>query len=87
MSFGASPLRQEIGLGRARSIESVAITWPVTGRTEVIRALEMDRFYRVREGEAAAVPLTLKTLRLSPGPSRASNDRRGGHSGPARGDR
>ena len=86
-SFGASPLRQEIGLGQARSIESVAITWPVTGVTQVIRGLDMDRFYRVREGEAAAVPLTLKTLRLSSGPSGGSNGRRGGHSGPARGDR
>jgi hypothetical protein len=49
-SFGASPLRQEIGLGDARRIESVEIFWPVTGATQTVRGLELDRHYRIREG-------------------------------------
>ncbi len=68
-SFGASPLRQEIGLGRATSISSVEISWPATGTTQILKNLAMDRRYRVREGEAQAVPLTLKTFDLSPVPT------------------
>jgi hypothetical protein len=55
-SFGASPLRQEIGLGQARSIARVEIFWPATGKTQVLVGLEPDRFYRVREGDARATP-------------------------------
>jgi hypothetical protein len=61
-SFGASPLRQEIGLGQAQGIVRVEIFWPVTGKTQVIRGLEMDRAYTIREGEAAAREVVLKTF-------------------------
>ena len=66
-SFGGSPLRQEIGLGRASAIEEVEILWPGSGTRQVLRGLALDRFYLVREGESAAAPLTLPTFRLSPG--------------------
>jgi hypothetical protein len=54
-SFGASPLRQEIGLGDALRVESVEILWPVTGVTQTLRGLDLDRHYRVREGVEGAV--------------------------------
>jgi hypothetical protein len=63
-SFGASPLRQEIGLGPAQAIERVEIFWPVTGATQVLRGLAMDHFYRVREGASDAVLWELKSFRL-----------------------
>ena len=63
-SFGASPLRQEIGLGDAKSIQAIEITWPADGRKQRLKDLEMDHFYRVREGDAAAVRWDLKTFRL-----------------------
>ncbi len=63
-SFGASPLRQEIGLGQAQAIARVEIFWPCTGKTQVLAGLDMDRFYKVREDRAAAVPWALKTFRL-----------------------
>jgi hypothetical protein len=66
-SFGASPLRQEIGLGRARGIESVTIVWPGSGTRQVLRGLEMDRLYVVREGETTAAPLALRPFRLAAG--------------------
>jgi hypothetical protein len=50
-SFGASPLRQEIGLGDATGIASVEITWPGPGPTQTIGRLQMDRRYHVREGQ------------------------------------
>ena len=53
-SFGASPLRQEIGLGDATRITSVEIFWPATGSTQTVRGLQVDHRYRVREGAATA---------------------------------
>ena len=53
-SFGANPLRQEIGLGDATAIRKVEIFWPVPGETQVLTGLKMDRFYQVRQGAPAA---------------------------------
>ena len=68
-SFGANPLRQEIGLGQARSIRLVEISWPTTGKIQVVRHLEMDRFYKMREGELDAVPVALGTFRFPTSPN------------------
>jgi hypothetical protein len=70
-SFGASPLRQEIGLGQALGIERVEIFWPKTGQTQIIRGLAMDRAYIIREGDAAARELVLKGFAW-PAPSSAA---------------
>ena len=58
-SFGASPLRQEIGLGDATRIASVEVFWPVSGSTQTVRGLQVDHRYRVREGAAGATPVEL----------------------------
>ncbi|MBI3414863.1 MAG: VCBS repeat-containing protein [Verrucomicrobia bacterium] len=63
-SFGASPLRQEIGLGQANAIRSVEIFWPATGKTQIIADLSIDRFYKIREGDQAAIAWNLKTFQL-----------------------
>ncbi len=63
-SFGGSSLQQEIGLGAATGIRTVAITWPVTGETDVYRDVAPDRAYRVREGDAALTPVALDPLDL-----------------------
>ncbi len=65
-SFGANPLRQEIGLGKASAVEKVEVFWPVTGKTQTLTGLELDRFYKVREGDAAAVPWPLKSFAFMP---------------------
>ncbi|HEY5552276.1 MAG TPA: CRTAC1 family protein, partial [Opitutaceae bacterium] len=67
-NFGASPLRQELGLGDAKEIVRVEIFWPATGRTQVIEGLAIDRVYLVREGETAAYELTLHGFAW-PGPA------------------
>lgn len=64
-SFGCSPLRQEIGLGDATSIKAVEVTWPLTGKTQVLQGLAIDRFHKVREGEMQAVPWPLKPFKFS----------------------
>ncbi len=61
-SFGCSPLRQEIGLGRARAIERVEIFWPATGKTQVVRDLAMDRCYAIREGDPGAREIRLRSF-------------------------
>ena len=69
-SFGASPLRQEIGLGQAKSIRVVEIFWPVTGKTQTIQGLEMDHFYKITEGKAEPDLWNLKSFAVAttPGP-------------------
>jgi hypothetical protein len=64
-SFGDSSLQQEIGLGDATSIEAVEVMWPVTGQTQVFRDVAMDRFIRIREGEATVTRLQRKPFRLN----------------------
>ncbi|HXG47499.1 MAG TPA: CRTAC1 family protein [Methylomirabilota bacterium] len=56
-SFGASTLRQEIGLGGADRIERVEVWWPVTGVTNILTGLERNRFYEFTEGDGKAVEI------------------------------
>jgi hypothetical protein len=66
-SFGCSPLRQEIGLGQAKSIQAIEIAWPAQGAVQVIKDVAMDRFYQIKEGEARAVRLDVKQFKLARG--------------------
>ena len=66
-SFGGSSLQQEIGLGEATAIRTLAITWPVTGETDVYANVSLDRAYRVREGDAALTPVALAPIDLGAG--------------------
>jgi hypothetical protein len=58
-SFGASPLRQEIGLADATRITGVEVTWPVSGEVQKFSGLEPRRRYRIREGSPEAQPVDL----------------------------
>jgi hypothetical protein len=49
-SFGASPMRLDIGIGPAGAIARVEIFWPVTGETQVVKGLGINRLYHLREG-------------------------------------
>src|SRR5205814_1994024 len=51
-SFGASPLRLEIGLGDAATVERVEVSWPVTGERQVVTLLQPRHRYRIREGSS-----------------------------------
>ncbi len=73
-SFGANPLRQELGLGNALSIERVEIFWPATGRTQVLRGLAMDAADEVQED--AADP---EVLELDPAPFKQGGIHAHGH--------
>jgi len=64
-SFGASPLRQEIGLGKATSVKEIEVFWPATGRTQHWRGPGINRSYRVREGSEELEVLPARTLLFS----------------------
>ena len=65
-SFGGSSLQQEIGLGDATSIRTLAVTWPASGRTDVYRDLGVNRTFRVREGDAAPAQVAVARMALAP---------------------
>jgi len=67
-SFGANPLRQEIGLGRGANIRSLEIRWPGSGTIDTVGPIEPNRFYRVREGSGAVEPIDRPRVRLSSRP-------------------
>ena len=48
-TFGANPLRQTIGLGKAEKIIRLEILWPTTGKTQVFENVPMDRLLRIKE--------------------------------------
>jgi hypothetical protein len=49
-SFGGNPLRQHIGVGRAKRVESMTVTWPTTGVMDRMRDVPVDTSYSLREG-------------------------------------
>lgn len=49
-SFGASPLEQTIGLGKAERIEILEVYWPTSDVTQTFRDVPMDRSLYVLEG-------------------------------------
>jgi hypothetical protein len=60
-SFGGSSLQQEIGLGQAKSIETIEIRWPNRAKSvQLVKDVPMDRTVEVREGvtEHRLIPLT-----------------------------
>ena len=50
-SFGASSLQLEVGLGRADALNAIEVWWPASGLRQRFAHLEMDRMYRIVEGE------------------------------------
>jgi hypothetical protein len=48
-SFGANPLEQTIGLGKAERIAQLEIHWPTSGTTQVFRDVPIDQAIEVTE--------------------------------------
>ena len=67
-SFGANPLRQQIGLGKAEKLERLEIYWPTSKTTQVFTDIPMDRFVHIVEGEAKPKKVEeLKAVKLGAG--------------------
>ena len=65
-TFGANPLRQEIGLGKATKIDSLEILWPTTGVTQSFHDVPADGCIEVTEGQAAYRTVELKRFEFKP---------------------
>jgi hypothetical protein len=63
-SFGGNPLRQHVGLGKATRVNAVEVRWPGSGTVQTFKALEVDRMYHLREGDAEAHERSLKSFRI-----------------------
>ena len=64
-SFGANPLRQTLGLGKAERIEELQILWPATSTTQVFRDVPLDSFVSIVEGVESLEARTLPTFSFS----------------------
>jgi hypothetical protein len=61
-SFGCNTLQQEIGLGKATAIRFIEVFWPATKETQRFENVTMDRYYQVKEGEAALTLVDRKPI-------------------------
>ncbi len=48
-SFGASPLRQHIGLGKAKRIEAIEVWWPTSKSRQIFHDVTMNQFIEIKE--------------------------------------
>jgi hypothetical protein len=63
-SFGASPLRKEIGLGKAQSVDLLEIHWPTSGITQTFNDVPIDVCLEIREGEKKYKVFTLPKIKF-----------------------
>jgi ASPIC and UnbV len=61
-SWGANPLEQHIGLGKANRVAVVEIHWPTSGTTQVFRDVAADQAIQVTESVDKFRVLTRKRV-------------------------
>jgi len=70
-SFGASPLRQNIGLGKADRILEVVVSWPTSGKTQSFDEVPLDGTIEITESAEEFRVIELKTFDYASASSRA----------------
>ncbi len=63
-SFGASPLEQHIGLGRASRITSIEVYWPASKSTQRFQDVKPNQFLEMKELESTYTTLQRPTFHL-----------------------
>lgn len=61
-SFGASPLRREIGIGEATLIDEIEVTWHPGNKSQIFRNVRPDQFLRINEGIDTLEKIQIKPL-------------------------
>ncbi|MDA1313509.1 MAG: CRTAC1 family protein [Acidobacteria bacterium] len=73
-SFGANPLRLQIGLGKADTIDLLEVFWPATGETQRFENVPADQFIEITESEKDFRQMEWRTA-----PFKASANKAAGH--------
>jgi tetratricopeptide (TPR) repeat protein len=63
-SFGSSPLRQELGVGQAKSIDDIEIRWSGSGTIQHLHNVKLNQFLEVIE-DGKVRPLNLMALKFN----------------------
>lgn len=61
-TFGASPLRREIGIGSATIIDEIEIRWHGSGEVQVFKDVKPNQFLKLVEGDDHLTTINLRTL-------------------------
>jgi tetratricopeptide (TPR) repeat protein len=61
-SFGASPLQQHIGIGKAAGIENIEVWWPASKTRQNFAHVTPDQFLQIREFEAVPHKLARRSF-------------------------
>ena len=62
-SFGASPLRQHIGLGKSSGAVDVDVWWPTSGERQHFARLPKNRAFEIKEFDQKTTPIQRPTTR------------------------
>ena len=63
-SFGGNPIRQHIGLGDAKAVQGIEVSWPTSRTVQRFLSVGMDGAYRIKENSAELVPVSYKKFEL-----------------------
>ncbi len=61
-SFGASPLRREIGIGQALIIEEIEIRWHGNNDIQIFKNIKPNQFLKITQGNNQPEVVNLKTI-------------------------
>ena len=64
-SFGGNPFRREIGLGKSMEIDTLEITWPVSGLKQFFTGIKANQFVKITEGKEEVAILPLKSFHFT----------------------
>jgi hypothetical protein len=70
-SFGASPLMQHIGIGKATRIASIEVTWPGSRTRQVFKDVAPNQFLEIKELEKTYTKRTVRPVALKLAPADA----------------
>jgi len=65
-SFGANPLEQHIGLGKADRVARIEVFWPASGTTQVFENIPANRHLVITESEKDYKTRTFQPIPLPP---------------------
>ncbi len=61
-SFGSSPLRREIGIGKAAVIDEITVKWPASRTVQILKNVAADQLIKITEGKDGFEKLPLQKM-------------------------